>query len=101
VHRLRVLHHLRRLLLRGGLTVAEKTALPVEQLLEELIGDQSSDYADGDHPGYYAYEYDQATGLLTVTYDPDDDADHAPTAAVFRLVTVGIADDEGQDEDGH
>jgi hypothetical protein len=74
-----------------------KTILSVPELLEEVIGDQSSDYNDGDNHGYYDYEFDPATGLLTVDYAPDQDAPRAPTVALFRLVSVGVAisDQEG------
>lgn len=77
--------------------VPEKPILPVETLLAELIGDQSSDYNDGDRPGYYGFKFDQEAGLLTVNYDPDEDAEHAPTKAVFKFVGAGPAD---QGEEG-
>lgn len=79
----------------------ELEPLPVATLLEELIGDTSSDYADGDHPGYFRHVYNPETGTLHVHYehsDPndvsevDEDADdadgpsHGPAVYRFQLI---------------
>lgn len=45
--------------------------LPVEDMLDALIGDTSSDYNDGDHPGYYRHVWLPATGRLTLHYEPE------------------------------
>ncbi len=50
--------------------------LPVDDLLTELIG-ACSDYADGDHPGYFRHTYNAETGTLHVFYehaDPNDES---------------------------
>jgi len=65
-------------------------ALPVRALLDELIGDQSSDYADGDHPGYFRWTWDEPSGVLTVSYEADPEADHEDTTAHFQLIEVQI-----------
>lgn len=81
-----------------------KTAMPAETLLDQLIGDTSSDYADGDHPGYFRHTFDATTGRLTVRYEPDDEAgaEHAPTVAVFQFagtyLTALYPDDGPEDE---
>jgi hypothetical protein len=69
------------------------SSLPVEDLLEELIGDKSSVHNDGDHPGYYSYAYEPTAGILTVTFEADGDDPCLSTVAVFRLVGTGIKDD--------
>lgn len=78
--------------------MTEKTILPIAELLNELIGDQSSDYNDGDHPGYYSWTYDPEMSLLAIQYDADDEAEHAPTLAVLKFVGAGPVQDD--DEDG-
>jgi hypothetical protein len=77
----------------------EKTALPVEALLNALIGDSSSDLADGDNPGYFRYVFNPETGVLHVHYEHPDGEDsedsedseeqappHAPVSYRFQLI---------------
>jgi hypothetical protein len=70
-----------------------KAAMPADVLLDELIGDTSSDYADGDNPGYFRYSFDPASGELTVRYEPDGEAgtEYAETITVFRFAGTYLA----------
>jgi hypothetical protein len=72
-------------------THSDRQPLPVPAILN-AIGDASSDHHDGTHHGYYSLTYDQQTGLLSLSYEADDDAPHGSTTAVFRFVGSGLAD---------
>jgi len=76
-----------------------RAVLPVQELLDEMLGDWSADHDDGDNPGYYVWSYDETSGILTVQYDADDDAAHVSTVAAFRFVGAGQVDDEGDTDD--
>jgi hypothetical protein len=67
--------------------------LPVEQLLQDWLGDTSSDYADGDHPGYFRWSWDDVDQVLTVRYEHSEAEEtgidlYGQTEARFQLIAV-------------
>lgn len=62
--------------------------LSVADLLDELIGDASSDYNDGDNAGYYNSIFNSQTGILTVSYTPDEESEAPCGPASYRFVLM-------------
>jgi hypothetical protein len=61
--------------------------LSVESMLDETIGDISTDLADGDNPGYFRYTWDRrSAATLRLYYEPTEEAEHVATVAIFKYI---------------